>query len=573
MRQLQHKLSIARGEEPAELLFKNAQLVNVMSGEIHSANVAVDDGRIIGFGDYEARKVIDLEGAYLAPSLIDAHFHVESSMVTLREFVRAVVPHGTGAMVIDPHEYANVLGMDGIRYVLESTRNLPIDFFVMLPSCVPATPLETSGARFTADDLALMIADDRIAGIAELMNYPGVFLGQESELAKIRAGKGKAIDGHAPGLRGKNLNAYALAGVRSDHESTDIEEAREKLRLGMQLLVREGSTERNLEDIIELVTPQNSANCSFATDDKLPDDLVREGHLDHSVRKAVAHGVAPITAIQMATINTARHYRLKNHGAIAPRYWADFIVVDDLEAMTVRQVYKKGELVAENGRYIGNLPNETPQPRSTMNLRYQSPADLQVRAKGQSRIRVIEIIPRQIVTKETIEPAVVIDGEVQTDPSRDILKLVVVERHRATGNVGVGFVRGFGLRMGALGSTVAHDAHNVVVVGTDDDEIVAAIEALKEMRGGQVAVSGGKIKAALPLPIAGLVSDRSLEDVIEKISALNAAAESMGCKLEAPFMALSFLSLSPIPALKLTDQGLVDAVNMKLTSVIVDESA
>jgi adenine deaminase len=570
MRKLQHKLSIARGEEPAELLFKNAQLVNVMSGEIHPANVAVDDGRVIGFGDYEAKKVIDLKGAYLAPSLIDAHFHVESAMVTLREFVRAVVPHGTGAMVIDPHEYANVLGMDGIRYVLESTKNLPIDFFVMLPSCVPATPLETSGARFTADDLALMIADDRIAGVAELMNYPGVFLGQESELAKIRAGKGKAIDGHAPGLRGKNLNAYALAGVRSDHESTDIEEAREKLRLGLQLLIREGSTERNLEDIIGLVTPQNSANCSFATDDKLPGDLVREGHLDHSVRKAVAHGVAPVTAIQMATINTARHYRLKNHGAIAPRYWADFIVVNHLEAMDVRQVYKKGELVAENGHYIGELPNETPQPRSTMNLRFDAPGDFQIRASEEAKIRVIEIIPRQIVTKCAIEPALVLDGCVQPDLKRDILKLVVIERHRATGNVGVGFVRGFGLRKGALGSTVAHDAHNVVVVGTDDQEIAAAVEALKEMKGGQVAVCDGKVTAALPLPIAGLVSDQSLENVIDKISALNAAAESMGCKLEAPFMALSFLSLSPIPALKLTDQGLVDAVNMKLTSVIAD---
>ena len=561
---------MARGEEPAELLFKNAQLVNVMSGEIHPANVAVDDGRVIGFGDYEAKKVIDLKGAYLAPSLIDAHFHVESAMVTLREFVRAVVPHGTGAMVIDPHEYANVLGMDGIRYVLESTKNLPIDFFVMLPSCVPATPLETSGARFTADDLALMIADDRIAGVAELMNYPGVFLGQESELAKIRAGKGKAIDGHAPGLRGKNLNAYALAGVRSDHESTDIDEAREKLRLGLQLLIREGSTERNLEHIIGLVTPQNSANCSFATDDKLPGDLVREGHLDHSVRKAVAHGVAPITAIQMATINTARHYRLKNHGAIAPRYWADFIVVDDLEAMDVRQVYKKGQLVAENGRYMGELPNEAPQPRSTMNLRYNAPADFQVAASGAAKIRVIEIIPRQIVTKCAIEPALVLGGYVQPDLKRDILKLVVIERHRATGNVGAGFVRGFGLRKGALGSTVAHDAHNVVVVGTNDQEIAAAVEALKEMKGGQVAVCDGQVTAALPLPIAGLVSDQPLEDVIEKISELNAAAESMGCKLEAPFMALSFLSLSPIPALKLTDQGLVDAVNMKLISVVAD---
>src|SRR4051812_27500225 len=346
---MQHKLAVARGEQPAELLFKNARIVNVFSGEIHEGNVAVDDERIVGIGEYDAKEIIDLNGAFLAPGLIDGHFHVESSMVTLPEFVRAVVPHGTGAMVIDPHEYANVLGMDGIRYVLESSKNLPIDFFVMLPSCVPATHLETAGARFTADDLALMIADDRIAGIAELMNYPGVFLGMESELAKIKAGKGKLIDGHAPGLRGKNLNAYALAGIRSDHESTELEEAREKLRLGLHLLVREGSTERNLEHIIQLVTPQNSANCSFATDDKLPGDLVHGGHIDHSIRKAISLGLPPITAIKMGTINPARHYRLKNHGAIAPRFWADFVVVDDLETFVVRRVYKKGKLVAEDG--------------------------------------------------------------------------------------------------------------------------------------------------------------------------------------------------------------------------------
>src|SRR5882672_5488175 len=323
MRNIQQKLSIARGEQPAELLFKNARLVNVLSGEIYGADVAVDDGRIIGLGEYEARKVIDLEGAYLAPSLIDAHFHVESSMLTAAEFARAVVPHGTGAVVIDPHEYANVLGLEGVRYVLESSKNLPLDFFIMLPSCVPATEFETAGARLTADDLRLMIHDERIAGVAELMNYPGVFLGVESELAKIKAGKNKVIDGHAPGLRGKNLNAYALAGVRSDHESTELEEAREKLRLGLHVLVREGSTERNLEQIIGLVTPENSANCSFATDDKLPGDLVREGHIDHSIRKAISLGVSPVTAIQMGTINTARYYRLKNHGAVAPRFWAD----------------------------------------------------------------------------------------------------------------------------------------------------------------------------------------------------------------------------------------------------------
>src|SRR5688572_24987245 len=307
MRNVQQKLSVARGERPAELLFKNAQVVNVLSGEIHKTNVAVEDGRVVGFGDYEARKVINLRGAYLAPSLIDGHFHVESSMLTMPEFARAVVPRGTGAVVIDPHEYANVLGLDGIRYVLESSKQLPIDFFIMLPSCVPATPFETAGARLTADDLKLMIGDDRIAGVAELMNYPGVYLGQENELAKIAAGKGKNIDGHAPGLAGRNLNAYVLAGVRSDHESTEFEEAQEKLRLGMHLLVREGSTERNLATLVPLITASNASNCSFATDDKLPGDLVKEGHIDHCVREAIKQGVPPVSAIQMATINAARH--------------------------------------------------------------------------------------------------------------------------------------------------------------------------------------------------------------------------------------------------------------------------
>jgi len=573
VRDIQHKLSVARGEEPAELLFKNARLVNVLSGEIHETNVAVDDGRVVGFGDYEAKQIIDIGGAYLAPSLIDGHFHVESAMVTIPEFARAVVPHGTGAMVIDPHEYANVLGMDGIRYVLESSKNLPIDFFIMLPSCVPATHLETAGARFTADDLAFMMSDDRIAGVAELMNYPGVFLGHESELAKIDAGHGKVIDGHAPGLRGKNLNAYALAGVRSDHESTELDEAREKLRLGMHLLVREGSTERNLEQIIALVTPQNSANCSFATDDKLPGDLVNEGHIDHSIRKAIAFGVPPVTAIQMGTINTARYYRLKNQGAIAPRYWADFVVVDDLAEFKVRRVYKKGALVAADGNYLPTAGPATDQPRSTMNLSYRAPADFEVtfpRNGTAKEIRVIEIVPHQIVTKEVFAAPKLADGKIVSDPERDILKLVVVERHRATGNVGVGFVRGFGLKRGALGSTVAHDAHNVVVVGVSDADIVAAIQALEEMRGGQVAVADGKTEASLPLPIAGLVSDQPLEDVIQKIAELKVAATRLGSTLDAPFMSLSFLSLSPIPALKLTDQGLVDAVNLKLTSLIAD---
>jgi adenine deaminase len=568
MRNVQQKLSVARGEQPAELLFKDAKVVNVLSGEIHEANVAVEDGRVVGFGDYKAKRVIDLRGAFLAPSLIDGHFHVESSMLTAAEFARAVVPHGTGAVVIDPHEYANVLGLDGIRYVLESTRKLPVDFFIMLPSCVPATHLETAGARLTADDLKLMISDERVAGVAELMNYPGVFLGAKSELAKIEAGKGKAIDGHAPGLRGKNLNAYVLAGVRSDHESTEVAEAREKLRLGMHILLREGSTERNLTHLLPLINSHNATNCSFATDDKLAGDLVSEGHIDHALRKAVKGGVPPIAALQIATINTARYYRLQNLGAIAPRYWADFVVFDDLKRFRVRQTYKKGVLVAEDGKYLARNPASVPLPRSTMNLRYQS-RDLQVKAIGSKKIRVIEIVPNQIVTRQVIAAPKVEDGKVAADTKRDILKLVVVERHHATGNVGVGFVRGFKLKRGAFGSTVAHDAHNAVIAGTNDSDILCVLEELERLQGGQVAVVDGKVKAELGLPVAGLVSDRPLAEVIRRIADLNAAARQMGCDLEAPFMSLSFLSLSPIPELKLTDQGLIDAVNLRRTKLFV----
>ena len=568
MRNVQQKLSIARGEQPAELLFKNAKLVNVLSGEIHPANVAVDDGRVVGIGDYKARKVINLRGAYLAPSLIDGHFHVESSMLTAPEFARAVVPHGTGTVVIDPHEYANVLGLDGIRYILESSKNLPVDFFIMLPSCVPATPLETAGARITAADLKLMIADERIAGVAELMNYPGVYLGAKSELAKIAVGKGKNVDGHAPGLSGKNLNAYVLAGVRSDHESTELDEAREKLRLGMHILLREGSTERNLAGLIPLINSHNAANCSFATDDKLAGDLVSEGHIDHCVRKAIKLGLSPVAALQIATINTARHYRLRNFGAIAPRYWADFVVFDSLKKCIVRQTYKKGVLVAEDGKFLGRLSAAVPMPRGTMNLRYQ-PGDIKIKAERAGKIRIVEIVPQQIITKETVAMPKVEDGRVVADVGRDILKLVVVERHRATGNVGVGFVRGFKLKAGALASTVAHDAHNVVAVGTNDADILRAIQALERLQGGQVAVKNGEIIAELGLPIAGLVSDRPLKEVVKRIDDLNAAARALGCDLDAPFMTLSFLSLSPIPELKLTDQGLIDAVKLRKTTLFV----
>jgi adenine deaminase len=359
-----------------------------------------------------------------------------------------------------------------------------------------------------------------------------------------------------------------LAGVRSDHESTEVEEAREKLRLGMHILLREGSTERNLSSLLPLINAHNAANCSFATDDKLAGDLVSEGHIDHAVRQAIQGGLPPITALQIATINTARHYRLRNYGAIAPRYWADFIVFDDLKSFTVRQTYKKGVLVAENGNYLAVQPAPVPLPRSTMNLRYR-PGDLKIKARGGGRIRVIEIVPNQIVTREIIEPPKIVNGGLVSDTGRDLLKLIVVERHRATGNVGVGFVRGFKLRRGALGSTVAHDAHNVAVVGTNDADMVRAIEELEKLQGGQVAVADGEVKAELGLPVAGLVSDRPLGEVIRRLAGLNAAARALGCDLDAPFMALSFLSLSPVPELRLTDQGLIDAVHLRKTSLFV----
>lgn len=568
MRNLQHKLAIARGEALAELLFTNCSVINVFTGEILKTSVAVTDGRIIALGDYKARKIIDLQGSYLAPSFIDGHFHIESSMVTAQELVRAIAPHGTGALVIDPHEYANVLGLDGIKYVLDSTKGLPIDFFIMLPSCVPATPLETAGAKLTAADLKRLINDERVAGIAELMNFPGVYLGYQSELDKIEAGEGKVIDGHAPGLTGKNLQAYALAGVRSDHESISPEEATEKMRAGMHILLREGSTERNLEHLIPVINQHSSANCSFATDDKLIGDLANEGHLDHSIRKAVSLGVNPITAIQIATINTARHYKLKNLGAIAPRYWANFVVFDDLKNIQVRQTYKQGKLVAENGKFVGKMTAKTPIPRSTINLKY-SPSDLVVKAKAGKKIRVIGVIPRQIVTESLIASPKVVDGQVVSDTTNDILKMVVIERHKATGNVGVGFVKGFNLKKGAIASTVAHDAHNLVIVGVTDADIITAIQAIEKMQGGQVAVADGKVIAKLELPIAGLVSDQPMASVVKSLDALNAAAQQLGSQLEAPYMTLSFLSLSPIPSLKLTDQGLIDATAMKKTTLFV----
>lgn len=557
--ELEKLIAAARGEEPADLLLKNARLVNVLSGEIHAADVAVAGGRVLGWGAYEAREVVDVGGRFVCPGFIDAHVHLESAMVRPAEFARAVVPRGTTAVCTDPHEIANVLGLEGVRYMLQASEGLPLRVYVMAPSCVPATNMETAGAELTAAEIEALWAHERVIGLAEMMNFPGVLYRVPEVLAKLRAAAGRPIDGHAPGLGGLDLNAYVAAGVGSDHETTELEEAREKLRRGMHLMIREGTTARNLEALLPVVTPANAGMCHFCTDDRHPDTLLTEGGVDDVVRKAIARGLDPVTAIQMATINTARYFRRWDVGAVAPGFRADLVVLDDLEGLRAWRVYAGGRLVAEEGRYLAATAEGTPVPvPRSMNV---DPAavDFTIRA-GEGPARVIGIIPEQIVTEDLrLEPTVE-DGAVVADPARDLAKLAVVERHRGTGRTGLGLVHGLGLRRGALASSVAHDSHNVVVAGAGDDDMRAALAAVVEMGGGQVVVDGGRVLAACPLPIAGLMSDRPLPEVRDQVAALTEAAHGLGSSLPDPLMTMSFLALPVIPALKLTDRGLVDVI-------------
>lgn len=555
--EIEKLIAAARGEEPADLLLKNARLVNVLSGEIHAADVAVAGGQVLGWGAYEAREVVDVEGRFLCPGFLDAHVHLESAMVRPAEFARAVVPRGTTGVFTDPHEIANVLGLEGVRYMLQASEGLPLRVYVMAPSCVPATTMETAGAELTAADIEALWAHERVIGLAEMMNFPGVLYRVPEVLAKLRAAAGRPIDGHAPGLGGLDLNAYVAAGVRSDHETTELEEAREKLQRGMHLMIREGTTARNLEALLPVVTPANAGMCHFCTDDRHPDTLLTEGGVDDVVRKAIARGLDPVTAIQMATINTARYFRRWDMGAVAPGLQADLVVLDDLEGLRAWRVYAGGRLVAKEGRYLAATAEGAPVPvPRSMNV---DPAavDFTIRS-GKGPARVIGIIPEQIVTEDLrLEPTVV-DGVVVADPARDLIKMAVVERHRGTGRAGLGLVRGLGLRSGALASSVAHDSHNVVVAGAGDDDMRAALAAVVEMGGGQVVVDGGRVLAACPLPIAGLMSDRPLPEVRDQVAALTEAARGLGSSLPDPLMTMSFLALPVIPALKLTDRGLVD---------------
>jgi len=562
--EIQELLSVSRGDRPADLLLKNARVVNTASCEIIETSVAIFRGQIAGLGNYEATGVEDLKGALLAPSFLDGHIHLESSLLSPDQFARVVVPHGTGGVVWDPHEFANVLGAKAIEFVLNSTENLPLAVWVMLPSCVPATHMETAGANLDAEALRPFLSHPRVIGIAEVMNFPGVIFGDAGVLAKVDIAQGRPVDGHAPGLDGKPLQAYLAAGIGTDHECTTLEEAREKLRGGMRILIREGSTAKNLETLLPLIRPETARRFAFVSDDRHADDLLDEGHIDAILRKAVSLGLDPLVAVQLATLNTAEVFGRKDVGTIAPGRFANLVQLEDLKGFRVVRVWHEGKLVAAEGEFLASLPPLRAEGvTDTVRLGDISIEDFAVKAVG-GAVRVIDLIANQIVTGASTAKLPCENGQLQADASQDIAKLVVVERHKKTSNIGKGFVRGFGLRSGALASSVAHDSHNIVCVGMNDRDILLAVETLKRLGGGLCVVSDGKVLSELALPIAGLVSDKPALEVVAGLATTAKAAASLGVKVHAPFMALSFLALPVIPHLKLTDKGLVDVDAFKI---------
>lgn len=569
---LDERIRVAAGEGKVDLLIKNGRIVDVFSGQIEKRDVAIFDGRIVGFGDYPAKKIVDLEGDFLCPGLIDGHVHVESSMVGISEFARAILPHGTTTVVIDPHEIANVFGVKGVYWMAESAKGVPLNLFVMIPSCVPASALETSGAELKAEDLDSLFQEPWVIGLAELMNFPGVIFRDPEVLEKIEKARGKRIDGHAPLLSGKGLYAYLVAGIRSDHECTTPREAKEKLKNGMWIMVREGSTARNLKDLLPLIHTKNSRRFFWVTDDRHPKELIEEGHIDSMVRQAIRLGLDPILAIQMATLNPAEYFRLDDLGAIAPGFRADLISFDHLGEFRIKKVFKDGVLIAENGRLVPNASKrvKSPKIRKSIHIGKIDKTSFLLRS-DQPWAKVIQLIPGQILTKKVMKKIILREGVAYPNLEEDILKIAVVERHRATGNVGVGFVQGFGLKEGAIASSVAHDSHNIVVVGTKDEEMVRAVRMIQKMGGGLIVTGKGKVLASLPLPIGGLMAERSVHQVHRKLVTLHEKAREMGCKISDPFMALSFLSLPVIPELKITDKGLVDVNQFKIVPVFGEE--
>lgn len=555
-------LAAARGDEPADLVLAGGKVFSVFTREWLDADIAIVDGHVVGLGAYEGRERIELRGAYAVPGFIDAHVHIESSKLMVDQFSRAVLPHGTTAVVADPHEIANVLGTDGVHWLLDVSGAVPLDVFVMAPSCVPASPLESPRRPFTAGDLAGLLRRHRVIGIAEMMDFPGVISGQAAELRKLEIGA-KHVDGHAPGVRGRALNAYVAAGIYSDHECSTYDEALEKRRLGMWIMLREGSAARNLLDLLPLVREHGPERCMFCTDDREPVFLVDEGHIDQMLKVAVEHGVRPEDALVMATLNPAEYHGLRRLGAIAPGYQADIVVLDDLHTFKPRLVLKRGAVPRHE-------PIEIPEwVRQTVHLAPLYERSFQVKGPAR-RIRVMRVTPGQLITgSEVVEPSAQ-DGLLVADPARDLVKIAVVERHHASGRIGLGFATNVGLRRGAFASTVAHDAHNLVVLGVDDADMLLCVRRLAEIGGGVVVADGGEVRGELALPVAGLMSDAPLAAVHEELAGLERILRRSGVSWEAPFMCLSFLALSVIPELKITDRGLVDVGRFEVVPLRVD---
>lgn len=558
---LRKRIDVAAKRTPADLVIKNGKVINVFTREIIEEDIAISDGFIAGLGSYEGKEIIDAGGSYIAPGFIDGHVHIESAMVTPAEFSNVVLPHGVTTVIADPHEIANVSGTDGIDFMLESSEDIPLDVFFMLPSCVPATPFENAGASLSDTDLEKYYSHPRVLGLGEVMDYPAVMNNVDDMLKKLEAAysKGKCIDGHAAGLNADEINIYMAAGIRTDHECIIPEEALDRIRKGMYVMLREGSAARDLLSLLKSVSEQNARRCLFVTDDKHLDDLINEGSIDHNVRMAIKEGMDPILAVQIATLNAAECFGLKDKGAIAPGYEADLVFLSDLRSVKVEKVIKSGILAAENGFMKNSVPNRIAPAEPILNsvkissLNYE---DLSI-SIGKGDCNIIGIIPNSIVTRHLVEKTESIDGYFQPNPQSDLLKLAVVERHNCTGSIGLGIVKGLGITRGGIASTVAHDSHNIVAAGTSDEDLLAAIKHTAAMRGGLAVVQDGEILAELPLPIAGLMTDRDSSFIHARLSQLNHALMTIGCSMEFnPFLTLSFLALPVIPELKLTDKGL-----------------
>lgn len=566
MPDIEKMIRAARGKIRADLVLRNGRVVNVYSGECRRADVAVVGDRIVGLGRYRGNREYDLSGKIVAPGFMDSHLHLESTMVTVPEFARVVVPLGTTTVIADPHEIANVMGLDGINYMLKSSKYNPLNVFIMVPSCVPSSPLETPGAELRATDILFFLNQEWVLGLAEMMDYPGLVSGDPAILDKIKIAGGRVVDGHAPGLSGKDLCAYAAAGISSDHECTGRGEAMEKLRLGLTVMIREGGVARNMEALLPMVTPETAHRCTFCTDDRHPHVLAEEGHMDGVIRKAAGLGLDPVRAIRMCTLNTARHYGLGDLGAIAPGKIADIAVIDNFKDFTVEMVFKNGRLVARDGALLPAAA-EALRPaeplRGSINIQWLKREHFEIPA-SRGRCRVITLVPGQLTTRVALAKPPIAGGVVAADTRRDILKMAVVERHHASANIGKGLVRGFGLKRGAIASSVAHDAHNIIVVGTNDVDIMEAVIKIRKLQGGFTAVVDGKLVGSVALPIAGLMSEKPLSEVRDELKRLIEVVRGMGCRLDDPFMTLSFLSLSVIPEIKLTDKGLVDVAAQKI---------